>query len=518
MTTAAMGGQPRSVSAKRDFLPVFLYILLVTIAVGFYSRHLTGFTPFIHDEQSYLFQAKTFLSGRLVNPPHPEKLFFDQYHILNEGVYASKYFPGYAVTLLPFVFLGVPYLNPLVFYALQLLLIFLIGDQLFGRKTAWLAMALTSFSPQIVYQACLLLGHVPCAVFLLLFFYFFLKSDREDSAWPVLFAGFSWSAAFLIRPVSAIGFSVPVALLALYRFYRRRYPKPALRITAWIVPILFTLALYCLYNKAVTGSCLQTPFDEYARVHAPYHRYGFNTWEKYAAEAQGLRVDSWFNEYYHNHTPLIGLEFMGIRLSFLLQFLLGSMPLAVVFFVLWLLQLRRRNPADWLVFAVFLSLQVIHIPHWYPGILTIGSNYLYESSGLLILALSHAMLTQLESIRRIRWRRFALAGILTLCAATSAASFLKAPSWYVFGGRTLKAWLIRELNALSAKPKIVFVRYPPKFNVNLECFIENDPDLKGPLLFVRDRGPENRKLLPYYPGYSVYLWDFPPGILRKLKD
>jgi hypothetical protein len=503
---------------KLNFASVIFYIVLATVAVGLYSRHLTGFTPFIHDEQSYLFQAKTFLAGRLTNPTHPEKLFFDQYHILNEGVYASKYFPGYAITLMPFVLLGVPYLNPLLFYALQLGLVFLIARELFGPKTAWLAMILTSFSPQIVYQACLLLGHVSCAVFLLLFFYLFLKSENGKSPWPVLIAGFSWGCAFLIRPISAIGFSVPVAAVVFYRFYRHRYPKSALRLLAWVCPLLLTGILYCLYNKAVTGSYFETPFDAYARIHAPYHRYGFNTWEKYAAEARGPRVDSWFNEYYHNHTPLIGLEFMGIRLSFLLQFLFGSTPIGVAFLILWLIQLRRRNPADWLIFAVFLSLQIIHIPHWYPGILTIGSNYLYESTGLLILALSHAILSQVESIRRTRWRSIALAAVLTLCATSSASSFLEAPSWYVFGGRSLKAWLVRTLQTLSPKPKIVFVRYPPRFNVNLECFIENPPGLKDPLLFVRNRSSENAKLLPYYPGYSVYLWDFPPGILRKLKE
>ncbi len=50
--------------------------------------------PAYHDEFSYLFQAKTFLSGRWCWPSHEVPELFDQMHVLNNGVFASRYFPG----------------------------------------------------------------------------------------------------------------------------------------------------------------------------------------------------------------------------------------------------------------------------------------------------------------------------------------------------------------------------------------------------------------------------------------
>jgi len=508
---------PTKISEKKKWLPVLFYILIATTAVGFYSWNSTLFVPTIHDEQSYLFQAKTFLLGRVVNPPHPERQFFDQYHIINEGVYASKYFPGFAVTLAPFVLLGVPYLNPLFFYALQLLLIFLLGQELFGRKTAWLAMVLVSLSPQIIFQTCFLLGHIPCAVFLLFFYYMFLKSERALGAWRIALGALSWGLAFLIRPITAVGFALSVACYVLYRLFKKEYSDPGKRLLCWLIPLALTTMIYCGYNKAVTGSYLKAPFDYYAQIHAPFHRYGFDTWNKYAAEAKGPRVDKWFNEYYHNHTPLIGLKFMGVRLGVLIEFLFGSTWLAFALFALWLIRLRERDPRDWMIFWIFLSLQVIHIPHWYPGILTFGSNYLYEVTGLILIALSNALLVNLEKIRLVRWQKIILTGIIILCAAMSAA-LLTELSLYQMGTKRQKLFLLERLTQESSKPKVVFVRYPPEYNINLEVFVDNPPDLKGPLIFAHDRGRENFKLIPYFPGYSFYIFDFPGNALHKLRD
>ena len=60
--------------------------------------------PAYHDEYSYLFQAETFLAGRLSFPsfePMPE--LFDQMHVLNEGRFASRYFPGAGLWMAPFL-------------------------------------------------------------------------------------------------------------------------------------------------------------------------------------------------------------------------------------------------------------------------------------------------------------------------------------------------------------------------------------------------------------------------------
>ncbi|MFM7570110.1 MAG: hypothetical protein ACKO8O_15605, partial [Betaproteobacteria bacterium] len=49
--------------------------------------------PAFHDEYSYLFQAQTFLDGRFSYPSHPAARLFDQMHVVNQGRFASRYFP-----------------------------------------------------------------------------------------------------------------------------------------------------------------------------------------------------------------------------------------------------------------------------------------------------------------------------------------------------------------------------------------------------------------------------------------
>jgi len=65
--------------------------------------------PAYHDEFSYLLQAKTFLAGRLSFPSSPRlPELFDQMHVVNEGRFASRYFPGAGIWIAPFLAMGHP--------------------------------------------------------------------------------------------------------------------------------------------------------------------------------------------------------------------------------------------------------------------------------------------------------------------------------------------------------------------------------------------------------------------------
>lgn len=492
-------------------LPVF--ILFAAIAAGCFSYFYGRGIPWIHDEASYLFQAKTFLLGRFVNPVHPQHLFFDQYQVINEGIYASKYFPGFGLTLLPFVAAGHPYLNPVFFYGLQLWLLYLIGKEIFGDTAAKLGVALAAFSPQIFLQVPFLLNHVAGSVFCLLFFLGFIKWRKENSTAWIAAAGFGWIMAFLIRPVSAVGFGFPIALAILFHL-KKENPQPVKHFIFWLIPALAGAALLLFYDKAVTGDWFLTPFDLYAKIHAPFHRYGFNTWVKYASEALGPRVDAIFNESYHNHTLNDGLLLAGIRLSVFMKYLAGSEVLGAIALTCWILRLRHSNFYNQLIFAIWLSLQIVHIPHWFPGILLFGSNYLYEASGLVILGITDALITAAGAVIFKRHTKEWLKGFVLVWILFSFASVQQLGE-NMQRSKFPVMWLYKSLKAEKISKAVVFVEYEDGHDGSHD-FNYNVPTLDSPVVFAKDFGEQNTSLKPYFPGYVFFRWDFMGQKLEKL--
>ena len=167
--------------------------------------------PAFHDEYSYLFQARTFAEGQWVNTSHTSAArLFDQMHVLNdEGVFASRYFPGVGAWMAPFVAWGKPTWGHFLAGLITAVAILGVGRELAGNGVGLLAGLLTAAAPGMALFSNLLLSHHPALAGLSVFVYGFLRMQRSGTAVFGLVAGFGLTLAMLCRPLTAAAMGLP---------------------------------------------------------------------------------------------------------------------------------------------------------------------------------------------------------------------------------------------------------------------------------------------------------------------
>ena len=490
--------------------------------------------PAYHDEFSYLLQAKTFAAGRLSYPGNPQlPELFDQMHVVNEGRFASRYFPGVGAWITPFLALGHPYWGQALAGALAAFFTFWAGRELAGNRVGQLAGLLTAFSPGLALFDNLLLSHPPTIAALTLFLFTFLRFMRTDRGLDAFWAGCGLSFAMLCRPMTAAGFGLPFGAWFLWQLVRPTSSSSAnttrsvgrLQSAACLVaPLLLGLALMFFYNRAITGSGLLSPYQLYNDVYTPRHVYGFNNVTR-GERRVGPRVMETYDRWAENLTPRLALSNERERLESSARWTLGLIPLAmagVVFLiaVLWRTELRWK-----LIAASVLSLHVVHVPYWFVGIM--GWHYVFETAPLLLLLfaitsreLAGVWTASGRVAMPIWWAAFIASAVVTNWIAFD-------PFWSearIDGGveevafaRLRYEGFQRMLDQLVARrPALVLIQGDPA-DRSLD-YVYNDPTLDAPLLRGRYRpgktGPAAVRAA--FPDRTLYLFDAKSGQLRQL--
>jgi hypothetical protein len=179
--------------------------------------------PWIHDEYSYLLAADTFVHGRLSNPTHPLSIFFDTFHVLQHPTYSSIYPPMQGAVLALGKLLGHPWIGVLLSTAAMCAAMtwmlqgwmparwaFLGGVLVFlrfGIYTYWINSYWGGAVPAT--GAALIMGALP-RIF---------KDWRLRDLIPL---GFGTAILATSRPVEGFIYSVPVAAVFLWQYFRHR--------------------------------------------------------------------------------------------------------------------------------------------------------------------------------------------------------------------------------------------------------------------------------------------------------
>ncbi|MHC4925053.1 MAG: glycosyltransferase family 39 protein, partial [Planctomycetota bacterium] len=300
-------------------ISVFLFIAVAGNAIsdGLFQR-----LPSDVDDPARLFQAQTYLEGRLSVELPPEYEAFSVYSMHHtDGRLYGKYEPlpslFYALSLALFGTAGV--INALL-VGVMVACTYLGIRHAAGERTARLTALLLCLSPAMVFMTASYLSHPACASLLAIAFLFSMRDRERPHAGWLAATGAALSLALAARPYTAVLVGGVLAVHAVARLGRAQVLRRSAVLVAGALPgVLAFLA----YNAALTGDPLVTPFHAYAPDEVP-----------------------WFG--YNDHTPAKGLQHTlgAVRV---LNLSLFGWPASLLFVPL--VFLGERNTVDRISFA-----------------------------------------------------------------------------------------------------------------------------------------------------------------------
>ena len=509
---------------------VSLFALSVglTAAVGSFFR---GMPPAYHDEYSYIFQAKTFLAGRLFFPQHPVAESFDQMHIVNDnGVFASRYFPGVGLWLAPWLAIGQPYWGQYLAGGLVVVIVYWIGRELgatlddacaqspggSGGRSAFAvgccAALFCAISPAMLLFGNLLLSHHPTTLGLVVFVLGYFRALRSEAlVWPIC-GGIGLCFAMLCRPLTAFGFALPLGVHLAWLVARGRLPRARARLTAALTPLVLGVTLLAGYNTALTGNPFRSPYGLYTQIYTPNHCYGFHNVTR-GEKQVGPKVRENYNRWAEDLTVPRAFELLGRRIAASSVWSIGRVSLA------WLagvsVVVLARFSVQWkLLIAAIIGLHAVYFPYGFEGIFEL--SYVFESVPVLCLVAAVVFVWLGRQWLR-RGRRGRLVWLCTVLAFGLSGPVIRFASGVaeVRYPRKYYAEFDDQLRAAGVlPPALVFIK-PDPTDRHREL-VTNSPALDDPILRVRAGATNsNWELITMYPDRHVWLYDAPSGFLVR---
>jgi hypothetical protein len=469
-------------------------LIAATFALSLLAVWALRAFPNSGDEYDYIYQAQTYLAGRLWNPLPAAHEFFSHSHIFEkEQKWIAQYPPGWPLLLAAGHLLALPYwlVSPLCGAAL-LVALWRLGGREPEPLAAILVVAIVGLSPFFLYNAASYFNHVSAALFGVLFCYFGLEYLDAPRASAAVWAGAALGALGLIRPVDVPIFALPFAIEFLLKARARHY---------LLTPMILLggapfLAGLIWYNWRVTGNplLLVTSWG-YPLLHLGLHPV--NEWgapsslldRSVMIIVRAVELAEW------SSTILVG---------------------AYVPALLWKWHRGRLRFHD-LVFPI-----IVIAFFFYPGsgVNRYGPRYYFEAYPLLALTVAACAAAFLQRHRRDRWGAAAQALIFAhlVTCVLSVAIF----SYYMRVIIDERSDMFDQVACAGLHDAVVIVSshtgaIRPMLPRDLTW---NGIDLSGDVLYALDLEGRRDELRQLYPDRHFYIYerakDAPRGTIKPL--
>lgn len=461
--------------------------------------------PEFHDEFSYLLAADTFAHGRLTNPPHPMRIYFDTMHVNQLPTYMSKYPPAQGAALALGQVLGHPWIGVLLSVAAMVAAVVwalqgwlpptwaLLGGVLLVLRVGIFGYWINSYWGGAVAAlgGALVIGALPRI----------MRARRPRDA---VILGLGVAILANSRPFEGLIFSAPVVAVLLFGLFRKQSPPWRQTLPRVVAPfcavILLCGAFMAYYNWRGTGNPLLFPYTANERVYessAPALLWQKATAPVHYANAQ---FDAFYNGVNHDTWQQGRADSIGkaIRLMVrdagrFVRFLLWP-ELCVPFLLLfWIVRDRRVR---------FLVAQTAIC---FCGFVLVAWFFPHYAAPLVATVLALTM-QGFRHLRKVTWRGRPVG--VGVSRAMVIAAVLLAPFHtmeYQRAGVANRARIAKELERMPGK-QLVIVRYSPKHDANAE-WVYNRADIDdSKIVWARDiPGVDLAPLLAYYRDRSVWV-------------
>ena len=341
--------------------------------------------PHIFDASAYFFAAKMYALGHLSVPiPAAIDRFPGPFMIQFDGRWFGQYAPGTALTLVPGIWLGVPWLVEPLLGTLALFGIGLIAARLYNRQVATLVVLLGTLSPFYTYLAASYLSHAIALFYFVWGLWALLRFAQGKATWNIALSAAFFGMAGLTRDLVALLFvavMLPGIVLLSWRSLRKEWKRWLIGGCFFFVVALFFLCISLGFDELLTGNIFITPRSLFF---AGDH-WGFG---------QGVG-------FYGQHTLAAGFVNLDELLTILAIDLFGW-PFYFSFAFLFMPFLTRRAvSADWLLLAAAGIMTSAYIGYFYHGIY-LGPRYLFETLPFLLMLTARGIVTLAETGKSVR--------------------------------------------------------------------------------------------------------------------